>query len=59
MTYLPTLVYSLPYPNNLTIGSPVWILHLLLNQTSITKLREPINITFPHPIEVTSHMIVT
>ena len=55
LTHYSDLSLSLPYTDvspDAIIGSPVWSIQLLMNGGRVTQLATPINITFPHPIEV-------
>lgn len=57
LTHYSDLSLSLPYTDlspNAIIGSPVWSIQLLMNGGRVTQLATPINITFPHPTEVSA-----
>ena len=61
MTHLPSLSFSLPYPSpNITIGAPVWAIQLQEDGRYVSQLNKSINITFPHPVEVSDyHVTIT
>ncbi|XP_019849970.1 PREDICTED: cadherin EGF LAG seven-pass G-type receptor 2-like isoform X2 [Amphimedon queenslandica] len=59
LTHYSDLSLSLPYTDlspDAIVGSPVWSIQLLMNGGRVTQLATPINITFPHPIELNSSL---